>query len=156
MALATSMERSGGIPSPSLPVWLSLISRLELLNYSSGFAGVDGILGVGHVDLTKGTVNNTGTVPTVLDNLFTQGMISEKVLGVYFAPASVSGTGELTFGGYDTSLISSSLHHVSPTTTHPASYYWGIEESIKYGKAPSYRQLRELSTLAPPDSHRNR
>jgi hypothetical protein len=39
---------------------------------SSGFSGVDGILGIGPVDLTEGTVASTNTVPTVTDNLFSQ------------------------------------------------------------------------------------
>jgi cathepsin E len=39
---------------------------------SSGFDGVDGILGIGPVDLTQGTVSGVGSVPTVTDNLFSQ------------------------------------------------------------------------------------
>ncbi|KAG9310078.1 aspartic peptidase domain-containing protein [Chiua virens] len=101
---------------------------------STGFSGVDGILGVGPVDLTQGTVTNTGTVPTVTDNLLSQGTISQEVLGVYFVPASESNSGgELTFGGYDSSVITGSVNYVPLTTSTPASYYWGIDESISYG-----------------------
>jgi hypothetical protein len=74
---------------------------------STGFDGVDGILGVGPVDLTQGTVSGTTSVPTFLDNLYKQGSISTEVLGVYFAPESGSDTadanGELTLGGTDSS-----------------------------------------------------
>jgi hypothetical protein len=43
---------------------------------SSGFSGVDGIIGFGPVDLTEDTVSNANTVPTFLDNLYIQGSIS--------------------------------------------------------------------------------
>ncbi|KAF8551965.1 acid protease [Imleria badia] len=101
---------------------------------ATGFSGVDGILGVGPVDLTANTVSNTATVPSVLDNLLSKGTISEEVLGIYFVPASEStSTGELTFGGYDNSVITSSVNYVPLTTTSPASNYWGIDQSISYG-----------------------
>ena len=101
---------------------------------ATGFDGVDGILGIGPPDLSFGTVNNTNTVPTVLDNLRSQGTISEEVLGIYYVPASeFSSTGRLTFGGYDNSVITSSVEYVPLTTTSPASYYWGIDQSISYG-----------------------
>ena len=102
---------------------------------ATGFSGFDGILGVGPVDLTSSTVHNfTGTVPTVTDNLLSQGTISEEILGIYYVPASEStSTGELTFGGYDNSAITSSVKYVALTTTPLASLYWGIDQSITYG-----------------------
>jgi saccharopepsin len=99
-------------------------------------SGIDGILGVGPSNLTQGTVNNTGTVPTVSDNLFSQGTISEEVLGVYYTPVAettANGTGELTFGGYDESAIVGLVNYVPLTTTSPASSFWGIDQSISYG-----------------------
>jgi hypothetical protein len=57
---------------------------------ASGFSGVDGIIGFGPVDLTQGTVSNANTVPTFMDNLYSQGSISSEVLGVYFKPESGS------------------------------------------------------------------
>lgn len=70
---------------------------------ATGFSGVDGILGVGPTDLTQGTVSNTTTVPTVTDNLFSQGTISTEVLAISFEPSTTSdpANGELTFGGTD-------------------------------------------------------
>ncbi|KAG8221352.1 acid protease [Butyriboletus roseoflavus] len=95
---------------------------------------IDGILGVGPVDLTIGTVSNTHTVPTVTDNLCAQGTISEEVLGVYFVPASSTlSNGMLTFGGYDSTVITGSINYVPLTSTSPASGYWGIDQSIAYG-----------------------
>ena len=103
---------------------------------ATGFDGIDGILGIGPVELTSDTVSNTDTVPTVSDNLRSQGTISEEVLGIYYAPASESSsTGKLTFGGYDKSVITSSVKYVPLTATSPASEYWGIDQSISYDGA---------------------
>ena len=147
MALLSNLKRdqsvSYGSGSFSGEEWTDTVdlgSGLVIENQSigvassaTGFNGVDGILGVGPVDLTSGTVSNTGTVPTVTDNLLSQGTISEEVLGIYYIPASESSTGELTFGGYDNTVITSSVNYVPLTTTSPASEYWGIDQSITYG-----------------------
>ena len=108
---------------------------IGVANSSSGFEylGADGILGMGPVEVTVDTVNNTEIVPTVMDNLRSQGKILEEVFGVYYIPISESSTGELTIGGYDNSVITSSVNYVSLTTTSPASRYWGIDQSITYG-----------------------
>lgn len=62
---------------------------------------------IGPVDLTSGTVGNNEPVPTVTDNLFSQGTISVESIGISYEPTTTSseGTmnGELTFGGVDTS-----------------------------------------------------
>ncbi|KAG2032184.1 aspartic peptidase domain-containing protein [Suillus americanus] len=101
---------------------------------TSGLHGLDGILGLGPVDLTQDTVSNTYEVPTVTDNLYTQKTISSEVLGVFFAPASSDDSGgELTFGGYDASKITGDINYVSITSTSPANMYWGIDQSISYG-----------------------
>ena len=72
---------------------------------AQGFNGVDGILGVGPVDLTQGTVSGEQLVPTVTDNLFSQGTISADSLGIFYQPSTEEGdvNGELTFGGIDSS-----------------------------------------------------
>lgn len=97
---------------------------------SSGFSGVDGIIGFGPVDLTEGTVSNTNTVPTFMDNLYKQGSISTEVLGVSFKPESGSDTndanGELTLGGVDTSKYTGTLTYFPQLTSGSASAYWGI------------------------------
>lgn len=101
---------------------------------STGLDGLDGLLGLGPVDLTEGTVSNANQVPTVTDNLYTQQTISSEVLGVFFAPASSEdSSGELTFGGYDASKFTGSISYVPITSTSPASAYWGIDQSISYG-----------------------
>ncbi|KAG2127753.1 acid protease [Suillus cothurnatus] len=102
---------------------------------AQGFEGVDGILGVGPVDLTEGTVSNTADVPTVTDNLYAQGTISSNLLGIAYEPSSNAevANGELTFGGTDSTKYTGTLNTVPLTTTSPASQYWGINQSVSYG-----------------------
>ncbi|KAG9242820.1 aspartic peptidase domain-containing protein [Calycina marina] len=97
---------------------------------STGFSGVDGIIGFGPVVLTEGTVSGLTTVPTFMDNLKTQGSITSEILGVYFKPESGSDTadanGELTLGGVDTTKYTGTLTYFPKATSGDASYYWGI------------------------------
>ncbi|KAI8579385.1 hypothetical protein K450DRAFT_241870 [Umbelopsis ramanniana AG] len=105
---------------------------------ATGFSGVDGIIGFGPTDLTEDTVSSTSEVPTIIDNAYSEGLISTKVLGVYFAPLSGSATtannGELTFGGADSTKYTGSITYTPVTSTSPSSLYWGINISkIAYG-----------------------
>jgi pepsin A len=104
---------------------------------ASGFGGFDGILGVGPVELTRGTVVDTDrddTIPTVTDNLFTSGTISQNALGVFFCPSTSDASGELTFGGFDSSKTIGDPAYVPVTSTSPASAFWGIDQTISYGE----------------------
>lgn len=76
---------------------MTLAPNLVLANQSIGdalsfadFQGVDGIVGVGPVVLTQGTLSpdTNALIPTVMNNLVSQGLIADQVLGVYFAPAT--------------------------------------------------------------------
>ncbi|KAG0695389.1 aspartic peptidase domain-containing protein, partial [Suillus ampliporus] len=104
---------------------------------STGFAGVDGIIGIGPLDLTEGTLTNEPgtTIPTVTQNLYTQGEISQIVVSVSFEPTTSTPdtNGELTFGGTDATKYTGAIAYTPLTTTYPASSYWGIDESITYG-----------------------
>ncbi|KAI6015052.1 aspartic peptidase domain-containing protein [Pisolithus orientalis] len=104
---------------------------------STGYSGVDGVLGIGPEDLTLGTLTNQPStqIPTVTQNLFAQGTIPEEVVGISFEPTTTSSSvnGELTFGGTDSSKYTGTLNYTPLTTTSPASNYWGIDESIAYG-----------------------
>ena len=105
---------------------------------ATGFDGVDGIIGFGPVDLTEGTVSNANTVPTFMDNLYSQGSISSEVLGVFFQPESGRDTdatnGELTLGGTDSSKYTGTLTYFPKLTSGTPSAYWGISiASFTYG-----------------------
>ncbi|KAJ6621077.1 aspartic protease [Mycena sp. CBHHK59/15] len=104
---------------------------------SSGFSGVDGILGIGPVDLTEGTLTkSTSTlIPTVTDNLFTQGTITSEVIGISFEPTTTEDdvNGSLAFGGTDSTKFTGSIAYTSITSTTPAGDYWGINQAITYG-----------------------
>ncbi|KAK0199029.1 aspartic peptidase A1 [Armillaria mellea] len=108
---------------------------------SSGFSGFDGILGIGPVELTEGTLSpaTTTLIPTVIDNLYSQGSITNDEIGVYFAPTTQDEVvnGELSWGGSDSSKITGSIGYAPITSTYPASVYWGIDESITYGTSTS-------------------
>ncbi|KAI6020112.1 hypothetical protein PISMIDRAFT_29263 [Pisolithus microcarpus 441] len=110
---------------------------IGVASQSTGFSGVDGILGIGPEDLTQGTLTNEPTtrIPTVTQNLYTQGEIPAEIVGVSFEPTTTdsSTNGELTFGGVDSSKYTGTLSYTPLTTTAPASYYWGVDESITYG-----------------------
>jgi predicted aspartyl protease len=110
---------------------------LGVASTSTGFSGVDGIIGFGPVDLTEDTVSGESTVPTFMDNLKSTGAISTEVLGVSFAPLSGSSTssknGELTLGGTDSSKYSGSITYVDQATSGDFAPYWGIAVSeIEY------------------------
>ncbi|KAG6381803.1 acid protease [Boletus reticuloceps] len=118
---------------------VTLAANLVITNQSIGdalsyadFQGVDGIVGVGPVDLTLGTLSpdTNAAIPTVMNNLVSQGLIENQVLGVYFAPAtSYSDTSSLHRLQYE-----SELTYVPVTMTYPAAYYWGINvTSSTYG-----------------------
>ncbi|KAJ7274224.1 aspartic peptidase domain-containing protein [Mycena rebaudengoi] len=103
---------------------------------TSGFDDVDGILGIGPVDLTRGTVGSTTSIPTVTDNLFKQGPIPLESIGISYIPstsATNAADGELTFGGTDSSKFTGDIQYVPITQTSPASNYWGIDQAITYG-----------------------
>ncbi|KAF8515534.1 aspartic peptidase domain-containing protein [Gautieria morchelliformis] len=102
-----------------------------------GFSGVHGVLGLGPQDLTLGTLSpsSSQTIPTVTDNLKTQGLISAESLGVSLEPTTqVNQTnGQLDFGGTDSSKFTGSIEYVDVTTVPQASRYWGVTQSIMYG-----------------------
>ncbi|KAF8869591.1 acid protease [Gymnopilus junonius] len=133
---------SGSFSGTEFTDQVTLGSGLVIQNQSigvaqraSGFSDVDGILGIGPVDLTEGTVSNTTTVPTVTDNLFAQGTIPQESIGISYEPTTSEGSvnGELTFGGVDDTKITGDVSFVPITSTSPASNYWGIDQTVSYG-----------------------
>ncbi|KAF8633816.1 hypothetical protein AX15_001229 [Amanita polypyramis BW_CC] len=105
---------------------------------SQGFDGVDGILGLGPVDLTEGTVLfEDGAIPTVTDNACNQGFLANCEVGISFEPTTVpeSRNGEIAYGGVNDAKYTGNINYVSVTGTEPASKYWGIDQSITYGQS---------------------
>ncbi|KAI9068199.1 aspartic peptidase A1 [Trametes sanguinea] len=104
---------------------------------SEGFDGVDGILGIGPIDLTCDTiVNNPDQCDyTVTDNAWNMGLLDAYEVGISFGPTQSldEKNGELTFGGVDRTKFHGSLKYVPLTSQSPASSYVGYEQSISYG-----------------------
>ncbi|KAN0079881.1 Aspartic peptidase domain containing protein [Tylopilus felleus] len=99
---------------------------------------IHGILGLGPVDLTKGTLHpkTNALVPTVMNNLKSQERITKEVFSVYIPPMTSSDKtkGRLTYGGIDKNLYDGELTYVPLTKISPASQYWGIDlSSCTYG-----------------------
>ncbi|KAG6325870.1 hypothetical protein ID866_13219 [Astraeus odoratus] len=72
-------------------------------------------------------------IPTVLDNLYSQGIISSPLLGVYFMPKNVGTSGLLSFGDVRRTVLTSDVRYVPVTTTSPANNGWGVDATIVYG-----------------------
>ena len=66
------------------------------------------------VTFCTGTTSIGGTVPTIMDNAFAEGIIPDKMLGISFDPTtSLSVTnGELTLGGVDSSKFTGQINFV--------------------------------------------
>ena len=68
-----------------------------------------------------------------MDRLYSQGTISEDVLGIYFVPSTEPDSArELTFGGYDSSSIANSVEYVLPTKAFPGAGYWSVNQTLSY------------------------
>ncbi|KAL4244017.1 peptidase A1 family protein [Abortiporus biennis] len=103
---------------------------------TQGFKDLDGILGIGPVDLTSGTLIDDGSlIPTITDNLFSQHRIKSNLVSISLSPATSLSSihGELTFGGIDSSKHKGPIHYAPITSTSSASAFWGIDQSIRYG-----------------------
>lgn len=79
---------------------------------------------------------STSSVPTVTDNLLSQGTITTESIGISYVPTTSADAvnGELTFGGTDSSKFTGTINDVPLTQTSPASSYWGIDQTITYGQ----------------------
>ncbi|KAJ3799683.1 family A1 protease [Lentinula aff. detonsa] len=115
---------------------------IGVADFQQGFTSMDGVLGIGPVDLTDGTILGSlapvTTVPTVSDNLFNQGVISTEVIGVSFVPTTGAANepdGELIFGDVGgSSRYTGQITYTCVTPSSPRETdYWGITQSISYG-----------------------
>ncbi|KAI8578332.1 hypothetical protein K450DRAFT_189940 [Umbelopsis ramanniana AG] len=118
--------------SPSLAISQQIIG---VATQANGIDSVDGILGLGPVDLSLGTSSNQHNIPTVVDNLFAQGTMNSNEFALSFRPctgASVK-NGYITFGGIDSGEFTGAITYTPVTQTSPASTFWGIDASVDYG-----------------------
>ncbi|KAJ7509621.1 aspartic peptidase A1 [Mycena galericulata] len=90
---------------------------------SSGFTGVDGTLS-----------DASATIPTITDNLFSQGTINSDLIGISFEPATSDndGNGSIAFAR-SSPVPLGSVAFTPITSTSPASEYWGNDQSVAYG-----------------------
>ncbi len=111
---------------------------------------------IGPKGLSVGTLNpdNTSVIPTVTDNLFEQGKISQNLVALSFQPMDSAPikNGEMTFGDTDPSKYTGEINYLyvsqqddgwdfrthlglhSPITkTNPAEKYWAVDASFRYG-----------------------
>ena len=66
-----------------------------------------------------------------MDNLYSQGTVSENVLGIYFVPSTEPDSArELAFGGYDSSSIAGPAEYVLPTKAFPGAGYWSVNQTL--------------------------
>ena len=98
----------------------------------------DGVLGVGPVALTLGTLtpDTSSLVPTVTNNLFMQHTIPVESVAFYFEPTNniFSRNGEMMFGGTDSTRYTEPIQYVGYTNMDdPENKEWTIDASIRYG-----------------------
>lgn len=130
---------SGDLYDDQITLASGLVIQKQLIGVAKtaqGFEGVvDGVLGLGPAGLSQGTSSTGGTIPTITDNLFSQGVIAQNLFALSFALSTQASeaNGEITFGGTDETRYTGSISYVPITTTSPSSEYWGIDASISYG-----------------------
>ncbi|KAG8694113.1 hypothetical protein FRC09_010053 [Ceratobasidium sp. 395] len=113
---------------------------ISVASWSYGFEGTDGILGVGPVALTKGTITDSEntTIPTIMETLTRQHVIERNVLGAYFQPIlsanATEANGELSFGGPDPTRYTGQITYAKITSDPLYGDYWGIDVAkVSYG-----------------------
>ncbi|CAM0140779.1 unnamed protein product [Umbelopsis sp. WA50703] len=109
---------------------------IGVANFSTIGGSEDGIIGIGPLDLTLGTLSDKKLlVPRVQDNLYHDGTIDNNVVGVSFAPTNIANqsNGVVTFGGVDNTKFLGLLDYVDITTRKPTSTFWGVDIAAKYG-----------------------
>jgi hypothetical protein len=94
--------------------WYPRVLLLLSVKALCGFAKSP-VRSIGPVDLTVGTVQGNQPVPTVTDNLYQQGTISNESIGIFFQPTTSGGpvvNGELTFGDIDATKYAQIFVHL--------------------------------------------
>ncbi|RUS17246.1 rhizopuspepsinogen precursor [Endogone sp. FLAS-F59071] len=82
---------------------------------------IDGLLG-----LAFDSITSVSGIKTPVDNLISQGLISNPEFGVFLGKASNGGGGEYVFGGYDSAKVGGTLTTVPVDNSQG---FWGITVS---------------------------
>lgn len=92
---------------------------------SKGYHGVDGVLGLGQTQRTRGTLypDTDVEVPTVPDKLFSTEAVDSATVTI--------GNGLITFGSSPVEV--SNMIYTPVTNSTPADNFWGIDASFAYG-----------------------
>ncbi|KAG6899525.1 hypothetical protein C0993_009427 [Termitomyces sp. T159_Od127] len=129
----------------------NLVAKEQIIGVTSsarGFSGVDGILGIGPVNLSS----SGEAVSPVTKNLFDSGLIPAISIGMSYMPDGNNvANGQITLGATDTVKYYSAYHpvlkrpdiydrfigsvnYVPITTIEPSDKYWGIDADLTYSK----------------------
>ncbi|CAO3640188.1 unnamed protein product [Cunninghamella blakesleeana] len=111
------------------------LAEKESSQFQSG--ATDGLLGLGF-----DTISTVSGTKTPVDNLISQGLISQPVFGVFLGKASNGGGGEYVFGGIDQSKVGGDFTTVSVDNSQG---FWGLK--VDGGKAGS-SSISEFSGIA--------
>lgn len=80
-----------------------------------------------------GTIQGSSeSVPTVADNLKSQGKVGVETMGIFFPPYASNASGSITFGGVDATQCTGSVGYAPITNSNPSNDYWGVDQSISY------------------------
>lgn len=101
---------------------------------------------IGPRDLTEGTVEGKELIDTVTDALFSQGIITNNIVSVYFEPNVEVGNmnGELSFGGVDNTKIIGDVKYASISEFSLCIPQWDSKVLIMNALQPQ-RNLRMSS-----------
>ncbi|KAG2062998.1 hypothetical protein BDR04DRAFT_1203348 [Suillus decipiens] len=107
-----------------------LMQSIGVAEESAGFPNFDGVLGIGPAALTLGTMPELSreSIPTATDNLFSQGTISENIVGMFYQPyvnPLLEATGQITFGGTDATKCSGNIRY-TPITNIRGARTFGV------------------------------
>ncbi|KAG2069707.1 acid protease [Suillus decipiens] len=115
-----------------------VLQSIGVADQTAGLRHFDGVIGIGPVALTIGSLQDLRTepIPTVTDSLFGQGTISENVIGIFFQPyisPLLENTGQITFGGTDPTKYNGNIGYTPIVNIRGSQSFWGVNSRITYG-----------------------
>ncbi|KEI37780.1 uncharacterized protein L969DRAFT_83068 [Mixia osmundae IAM 14324] len=112
---------------------------ITIATQTRDFQDADGIAGIGGVALTSRTIVGAPqeTIPTLMDNLLSQGIISQPYLSVAMQPGNKvdAQNTRVTFGAIDNDSFVGELNFVPITKAPQAGRFWGVDLSVAVGTA---------------------